>query len=279
MTSDGKSNFYCATARQFLSAFHDGELTPDLQTAVSEHVKGCEQCAARLAEIRELSRMSADMPSPPVPTDIWPQLEEKLAADVPAQRTNLVHLIRRRHLWIGLSTAALVVVAVSTAAIVWLRQADDGHGHVAVSFDRYLEEFERNPVAAQQVLLSSYEGRAVTYDEAATKVRYQPMTPERLPNGLSRKAIYLLRMPCCLCVQAIYQHEDGQTLAVFEHVDDQPIWFGKRPMIHARCNGTPCSLVQVDDRLAASWKRKGRYVTMIGADDVQQVAELMASLD
>ena len=279
MTSDGKPSIDCATALQYLSAFHDGELAPNLRTAVREHLEGCPECSTRLAEIRELSRMAAEMPTPPVPVEIWPQLEKKLATTAPGQRATLVQLIRRRRTWIGLATAALVVVAISTAAIVWLKTVDDGHQHVAVSFGRYLDEFERNPDAAQQVLVSNYEGRAASYDEAAKKVGYQPVTPERLPNGLSRKAVYLLRMPCCTCVQGIYQGADGKKLAVFEHVDDQPVWFGTRPTIHARCNGMPTSLVQVDGRLAASWKRHGRCVTVIGARDVEQVAELVAYLD
>jgi hypothetical protein len=281
LTSDGKSSFDCAVARQHLSAFHDGELAPNLRTAVGEHIEGCSECAARLAEIRELSRMAAEMPTPAVPVEIWPQLEKKLATEVPdnsAASSNL-RLIGRRHVWIRVAAAALVVVTVSTAAVVWLRQTEQGHRHVAVNFGRYLDEFERNPDAAQQVLLTNYEGRAVSFDEAATQVRYQPVTPERLPNGMSREAIYLLHMPCCTCVQAIYQGAGGEKLAVFEHVDDQPIWFSTRPTIKTRCNGMPTSLVQVDDRLAASWKRHGRCVTVIGARDVEQVAELIAYLD
>lgn len=269
----------CSSARQHLSALHDGQLSPDLQAAMAEHLEGCPECARRLAEFHDLSRTAAELPTPAVPVDIWPQLEKQLATQVPGQPATFVRLIRRRRTRIGLATAALVVVAASTAAVVWLQQADDGHGHVAVNFGRYLDEFERDPVAAQQVLLSSYAGRAVSYDEAATTVRYQPVTPERLPNGLSREALYLLRMPCCTCVQAVYQRANGEKLAVFEHVDDQPIWFGPRPTIRARCNGTPCSLVQVDEHLAATWQRNGRYVTIIGADDLEQVAELVAYLD
>jgi hypothetical protein len=269
----------CSSARQHLSAFHDGELPPDIQAAVAKHLDGCPECARRLAEFREFSRTAAELPTPRVPADIWPQIETKLASKGPAQRAVLVNLIRRRRTWIGLATAALVVIAASTAAIVWRQQAHDGHEHVAVNFGRYLDEFEHNADAAQQVLLSNYEGRAVSYDEAATKMHYQPATPERLPNGLSRKAIYLLRMPCCTCVQAIYQGAGRDELAVFEHVDDQPVWFGTRPTIRARCNGMPCSLVQFDDRLAASWTRHGRCVTVIGARDVEQVAELVAYLD
>ncbi len=269
----------CSSARQHLSAFHDGELPPDIQAAVSKHLDGCPECARRRAEFQEVSQTAAELPTPRVPADIWPQIETTLAIKVPRQRAVLVNLILRRRAWIGLATAAVVVVAASTAAIVWLEQAEHGHGYVAVNFGRYLDEFERNPDAAQQVLLSNYEGQAVSYDEAAARVRYQPVTPERLPNGLSRKAVYLLRMPCCTCVQAIYQGTDGEKLVVFEHVDDQPVWFGTRPTIQARCNGMPCSLVQVDDRLAATWKRNGRYVTIVGADDVEQVAGLVAYLD
>jgi anti-sigma factor RsiW len=281
LTSDGNSSIDCATARQHLSAFHDGELAPNLRTAVREHIEGCPECAARLAEIRELSRMAAEMPTPAVPVEIWPQLEKKLATELPdhSAASSDLRLIGRRRVWIRVAAAALVVVTVSTAAVVWLNRSEHGEGHVVVNFGRYLDEFQRNPDAAQQVLLSNYEGRAVSYDEAATQVRYQPATPERLPNGLSRKAVYLLRMPCCTCVQAIYQGAGGEKLAVFEHMDDQPVWFGNRPTIQARCNGMSTSLVEVDDRLAASWKRHGRCVTVIGARDVEQVAELIAYLD
>ncbi len=281
MTSDGKPNIDCATARQYLSAFHDSELAPDLRAAVGEHIEGCPECAARLAEIRDLSRMAAEMQTPAAPAEIWPAIEKQLATEVPdhsAASSNL-GLIGRRRVWMRVAAAALIVITISTSAVVWLKRSEHGEGHVAVNFAQYLDQFEHNSEAAQQVLLSNYEGRAVSYDEAATKLRYQPVTPEHLPNGMSRKAVYLLRMPCCTCVQAIYQGADGKTLAVFEHVDDQPIWFGTRPTVHTRCNGMPTSLVQVDDRLAASWKRNGRHVTIVGADDPEQVAKLVAYLD
>jgi hypothetical protein len=186
-------------------------------------------------------------------------------------------VFRRRRIRVALAAAALGLVAVSTLTVVWIAERE--HTHVAVNFGRYLDEFERNPDGAEQALLANYAGRAVSYDEAATQLRYRPVTPEQLPNGLSRKAMYLLRMPCCTCVQAIYRRADGQTIAVFEHVDDQPVWFGERPSIQARCNGMPTSLVQVDDCLAASWRQDGRYLTVVGANDVEQVAQLVAFLD
>lgn len=279
MSLVGNFRMDCFSARQHLSAFHDGELKPDLQATVADHLDSCHECAQLLADFQQLSRRTAELPAPAVPPEIWPQLERQLNSQAALPRTTLAQLVQRRRTWIGIATSALLLVAVSTAALVWFNHAEPGHNHVAINFAQYLDEFERNPDAAQEILLSNYEGRAVSFDEAATQVRYRPATPLNLPHGLSREAIYLLRMPCCLCVQAVYKSEDGKRVSVFEHVDDQPIWFGQRPMIQARCNGMPTNLVQVDECLAANWKRDGRYMTLIGARDVEQVAELMASLD
>lgn len=279
MSLVGNFRMDCFSARQHLSAFHDGELTPDLQAEVGDHLEGCRECARLLAEFQELSHTAAELPTPAAPAEIWPQLEKRLNTQPALPRKSLALLIQRRRTWFGIATAAMLLVAASTAAVVWLTRTEPCHDHVAVNFAQYLDQFERNPDVAQQVLLTNYDGRSVSFDQAAEQVRYRPATPASLPHGLSREAIYLLRMPCCLCVQAVYKSEDGKRVAVFEHVDDQPIWFGQRPMIQARCNGMPCSLVQVDDCLAASWKRDGRYVTVIGAQDVEQVAELMAFLD
>jgi hypothetical protein len=274
---DGKSNVDCATVRRYLSAYHDGELGTDDLAVVSRHLEDCSECSARLAEIRDLSDLAKRLPSPAVPAGIWTQIDERLRDTPTGRQGSFAHVFRRRRIRVALAAAALGLVAVSTLTVVWIAERE--HTHVAVNFGRYLDEFERNPDGAEQALLANYAGRAVSYDEAATQLRYRPVTPEQLPNGLSRKAMYLLRMPCCTCVQAIYRRADGQTIAVFEHVDDQPVWFGERPSIQARCNGMPTSLVQVDDCLAASWRQDGRYLTVVGANDVEQVAQLVAFLD
>ena len=281
MSSAGNSSIDCATARQHLSAYHDGELSPDLRAAMAEHLEGCLECGRWLAEIRELSRMAAELPTPDVPPEIWPHLEKQLDAEARSQAAPYAppQTIRRRRLWAGLA-AAIVLVIVPIGLATWrFYSSDREHGHVAVNFGHYLDEFIQSPDAAEQVLLSNYEGRAVNAEEATSQLRYRPMAPKKLPDGASLEALYLLKMPCCLCVEAVYKGVGGETIAIFEHVDDQPIWFGNRPMVHTRCNGRPTSLVQVDDRLAASWKHQGRFVTVVGAQDVEQVSQLMAFLD
>ena len=279
MNSAGNPKPNCASVQEHLSAFHDRELPVELAAAVREHLECCPQCAQQFAEFQELSRIATQLASPEVPSKIWPQIERQLSAQAQNRRVSLVRLVRRSHPRAAMVVIALIVAVASTATFVWLRRADHDVDHVAVIFGRYLDEFERNPKTAQQVLMSRYDGQAVSFAEAATQVRYQPATPERLPNRLSREALYLLHMPCCTCVQAVYQSDGGEKLAVFEHAENQFAWFGRRPMIQARCNGRPASLVQVRNRLAASWRRQGRFITVVGANDVEEVLKLVAFLD
>ena len=65
-------------------------------------------------------------------------------------------------------------------------------------------------------------------------------------------------------------------LCVFEHDDDQPLWFGDRPTSSKVFFGKPTRLVQVDGCLAATWQQERRHITVIGAKDVEEVTRLVA---
>ncbi len=125
-------------------------------------------------------------------------------------------------------------------------------------------------------MVASYHGQRVDLDEAAHLIKYRPIATESLPNGFSLHEVYVLRMPCCVCVQVIYQRKNAGFISVFEHSDDQPIWFGKRPMITAKCGGTLTSIVQIDGELAASWKCGKRHITVVGVGDIRELWELVA---
>ncbi len=47
------------TFRQQLSAYHDGERSPDASARVDEHLAGCEPCRVALASIQQLSDLFA----------------------------------------------------------------------------------------------------------------------------------------------------------------------------------------------------------------------------
>ena len=132
-------------------------------------------------------------------------------------------------------------------------------------FGQYLEKFARDPQAAQQFLLASYEGCAVDADLAVDTVGYRPVVADGMPEGYSLESTCVVKMPCCTCVQCLFQRNDGTTVAVFEHDNAEAVWFGDRPETEAICNGKRCSMVALDDKLAATWRRGKRHITVVGA--------------
>lgn len=183
---------------------------------------------------------------------------------------------RRRR--IGVVAAALLAIA--SAGILTYRYGvslEDDHSGT-VHFARYLDEFAHDPEQAQQSLVARYEGRYVDADQAARQASFPPVTPADLPRGLTRDTLCVLKMPCCTCVQSIFKDDAGRVLAVFEHVADEPTWFADRAAVTARCHGTRTNLVQLNDRLAATWKSQDRFVTVVGAQDLEEVSQLVAFL-
>ncbi len=263
----------CSAVQHNLSAYHDIELSPDLRAAVEEHLLTCQNCASRLAAFRKISRVAAELNDPIAPSGMWEELQTKLQRNAPRGEPSRLVTDRTSSLRRRLVTAALVLVVISTALGIWRYQSSEAR-QVGVVFGRFLDQFPHDPAAAQQVILAKYDGQAVTIDEATRILHYRPALPVT-SNRLRFEKMYVLRMPCCICVETLFKTDDGRTLALFEHHDEEPAWFSNRPMIRVRCNGTPTSIVQVDDHLAASWRHQGRCLTVVGARDVDQVASLI----
>ena len=66
---------------------------------------------------------------------------------------------------------------------------------------------------------------------------------------------------------------------IFEHDDEQPIWFGDRPLIQSTCSGQLCTLTQMDSQIAVSWKQGHRHLTIVGLKDTNEASELIAHLN
>ena len=66
-------------------------------------------------------------------------------------------------------------------------------------------------------------------------------------------------------------------IAIFEHDDENTDeWFGDRATMTKECNGKRCSLVELDARLAASWQRDQRHITIVGLRDTAELAQFVA---
>ena len=76
-----------------------------------------------------------------------------------------------------------------------------------------MNEFDQNPEQAQLALVSNYEGRVVDLQEAARTLALSPRGAGDASEWICADRVYLLKMPCCLCVQTIYKNEAGGGLS------------------------------------------------------------------
>jgi len=273
----------CREAQELLSAYHDEELSGEARTSVAEHVHRCSRCGEEMAVFGEMSAMARGLDHPEPPDRIWTDIEAALDADrdgAPVGRP-AAEPKRFPRKWRPSLLAAAAMILVATG-VVWIASTTwhaPGHHHeLAADFGEFLEHFPNNPDRAQEVLLAKYDGQAVDLSQAAEQLGYRPAVAAGLPENYTLDAVYVLNMPCCTCVQTICRRDDGRVFAIFEHDEEQPVWFGDRPRIETQCRGCACSVIQADRGLVASWKGNKRQLTVVGARDLGEVTDLVAHL-
>lgn len=273
----------CSEAINLLSALHDGELSSDLHQSVEQHVRQCESCAAAHADFVALSSLVIEQSTLEPPADLWGRIESTLDSDstaiapvAPAKNWRDLFRDSKR----SRATVAVVLIAVFGFAFIVHETMDHGHDeHLAVNFDQFLNEFPKSPERAQKLLHANYPSDLVDVDQATLEVKYRPAVANSLPEGYTLDSVHLVRMPCCLCVEALCTAPDGIRVAVLEHAVDQPVWFGDRPTEECNCNGREVRLLHFDGQLAATWKSATRFLTVIGIRDQEALRELMNHLD
>lgn len=269
----------CSEVQESLSSYHDGELSSSLAAEVADHLANCSSCFAELASFSELSDISRRLTNPPVPAEVRDELEEKLREE--RKRTAVLgRTVSSRVSGKFVAIAATIFIAAGLGVVAyqaWFAgvEHDHLHNHLAENFGSFLDEFENRPDKAQQILLVNYEGRPTTLREAADVLGYEPVVAKGLPAGCSLEKVYLLKMPCCTCAQVVCRNEKGHSIAIFEHDSDQPMWFGSRPTAERLCHDISTSVVQVGNRFAATWQDGKRFLTIIGAADLDEVTDFV----
>jgi anti-sigma factor RsiW len=265
----------CQEARENMSAFHDGELPPEQEGLMSEHINSCEACAEELAGFNSLSMMTKELRRPEPPSEMWSDIEQALDSGESIQRAERAQRPNRR-LATLLVVAATVLVAIGVSWIVYQKwHAHGSHDELAVNMAHYVEVFRKNPKEAQQYLLATYDNESAGVNEATKQLGYRPAVADSLPERYAVDAMYVLDMPCCKCVQCLCKRDDGKLLAIFEHDEDQPMWFGDRPAISARCGDAECQVVQMNGQLAFTLKRGAHHITVVGAESLVEVQKLV----
>lgn len=108
----------CRTCRQNLSAFLDGELTPQEAEHLEEHLSRCPACAEVLGQYRQLHLGLAAVPAPEVQPEAWARLRAEAA-----QRT--AQPLRPRETWRPLRPRILIpsgALALLLLALLLVRQ-------------------------------------------------------------------------------------------------------------------------------------------------------------
>ncbi|WP_145346597.1 anti-sigma factor family protein [Rosistilla ulvae] len=295
----------CETVQQQLSAYHDGELLAGQQALVARHVEGCAACAESLSSYAAIGATFAGVPVARKPDDLWDRIESDLpggrdSATLPSRvaqwfsqspyRAGVVSMAAAVLLTLGLSLwlvdRASVVVKERHigGAIAAHSHSHDGVGHHEhdAEFSKVMEDYVQilsvDPDAADHMLLTKYRGQQVDADGAMKLVGYRPVVSKGLPEGYSLASTSVLKMPCCTCVKAVCKRNDGSTLVLFEHDDEETAWFGGRRQSMAMCGDKNCCLVDLDSSIAATWKQGSRSVTAVGVRDQDEVAKLVTWL-
>ena len=279
----------CHEVQQQLSAYHDGELPDGLRKALTEHISQCGECASLLDEFQSYTDTFKHISQPDVPPSVWSGISRDLEngttrPEIDAPRVEDTS----RRSWLttaGLSLAASVLLLLGVG--YWMSQHsghDSGHetGHDAefvMTMDHYLETLAADPDEAEKFLLNRYNGQTVEPEDAVRLVGYRPAVASGLPDNYTLASTSVMKMPCCTCVKAVCKRQDGSTLVLFEHDDEETEWFGDRPSNMATCGDKECCLVNLDESIAATWRRGSRWVTAVGVRDEAEVSELVTWLD
>lgn len=270
----------CSELQERLSAFIDGELPAPECEEVTAHVQACGDCAESVEFAKTLSVQTRSLADPVAPPELWAGIESRLLGPATPAVEGTPRGERRRLPMPYLALAASILVAVGMGFWASHGLFGDGHGHrhetMAVDFDLYLAKFSVDPERAHETLVAAYGGEQLDAGDAEEKLGYRPLASQFGLAGVTADRIYVLDMPCCRCALTICRRDDGGVLAVLEHDEAQPIWFGDRPRVECLCDGKPTSVVQVNGKLAASWRQGSRHIRVVGAGDLDEVTQIVA---
>lgn len=275
----------CSETQEQLSAYHDGELTSEIREAVAAHIANCEACASQLAEFESYTDTFSQLPQPEVSPTVWAGISKELehdSVDPTVERSRSAEPGRRSWLTVGrLAVAASVLLVLGLGS--WMAHhsghSDSHHAEFAMTMDHYLKTLANDPDEAEQFLLDKYDGQTIDPEDALRLVGYRPAVASGLPGNYTLASTSVMKMPCCTCVKAVCKRQDGSTLVLFEHDDEDTQWFGERASSMATCGDKECCLVDLDSSIAATWKRGSRWVTAVGVRDTAEVSNLVTWLE
>ena len=270
----------CTEVEKMLSAFYDDELADLKRREVEEHILQCQACANSLAQFKELSALAKSSARHVVfDGSDWNSVETALDR---RSESEVDVIGKPRTTWKVILVAAAItsILAISSAVLLDVGPHHHAHDHanVTAEFGEYLAHFHVDSSRAQEFILEKYDHHLVAPANAAQHLGYRPAIAVGIPNKFNLEGTYVIDMPCCKCIQSVLtRSDDGTQVILFEHDDEETeVWFGDRPQRTVRCDDKPCSIVDFSARIAGSWKRGGRHLTVIGLRDESELSLFVA---
>lgn len=268
----------CITSKEYLSAYCDCELSPELASQVREHVSTCCDCAAEVASFGRLSTFIVDSNVPKPPAGLWANIETEMEDSISVRSLSVNRESGYSPRVLALALAASLLLAVGLwRSSQWRSNDYHQHDEMAVNLQDVMSQFAKEPLLAVNKLSEQYEGVEVSLDAAEDLLGYRPAIGNSLPIGYQLTSTRVLKMPCCTCSASICKRDDGTSFIVFEHNVEQEMWFGDTPAISAKCSGKECRLMQMPEQLAVTWKSGKHQLTAIGVRDVEEISRLVAA--
>lgn len=275
----------CVFVAEHFSAYIDQELDAAACQQLEKHFVQCDTCRGLMSEYRSMGTLMRCSERVVDTEAVWEQVSIKL-------ETSAVRVASKEsqgNAWPKFYGASILAAAAAVLLLVsiWHNvtpdkqgsdKADHSHAAMAVDFAEVFRSARTEPQLALAKLSSKYEGRELDSEEATKYLGYQPALFKRVPEGFTRVSTHVLNMPCCKCSATICERSDGSSLIVFEHKDEQPVWFGNSPSIETHCAGMPCKIIESAGQLAASWRNQDRQFTIVSANDLDEVNHWVASL-
>ena len=265
-----------------LSAYIDNEVGEEDRRQIEEHCDQCERCRTSVSQFRSIGRLMRQSEERVETDAVWEQVAVRLdnanALPISTQVAN------KNWIYAVLATAASILLFwfVVRHNISTEHAHDDSshqHASLAVDFQEVFRLTKTEPKAAIAKLVAKYQGQELGQKAATVYLGYEPALFKDVPEGFARVSTHVLNMPCCKCSATLCERSDGTSLIVFEHKDEQPVWFGDFPSIETQCSGKSCKIVESAGQLAVSWKNQDRQLTVVGANDLAEVNQWVASMN
>lgn len=151
----------CRKITKRLGAYLDGELSPRATASVEAHLRACEGCAARLAELEGVARLLSALPAPKAARGLGRRI--RLAAQ--ERQVRVTPLAPWRRAVAGMAAAAALLIGLTAGALMG-RQALEAPGGVPVaptarvtSFDPQFDPLSAAPAGSvADVVLALHTG-------------------------------------------------------------------------------------------------------------------------